>query len=427
MKPSLALFALTFASAVLADWPQWRGPGRDGHAVDSRLPAVWGAKPPRPVWKQTVGEGQSSPVVAAGRLFVLGRTRDEEGCFCVNAHNGKMLWQTTYPCTFTPTDVTSGFGPKSTPTVDGDRVYMLGAGGVFHAFAVSSGKVLWKHDLKAEFWGAAKDQWGDDAYSTCCGAASSPLVFRLPKGKSEKQGKTAVLLPVGGKKAGALTAFDRETGKVLWKSPLPDRSSYASPMIATLAGARQVVGFTGLRLVGLKPEDGSLLWEYPFEARYEQTIITPVIWKDHVLLAGERKPTVLLRVEKKGERFTAKPAWSNPDLRCYLSTPVRLKDHLFGLNPRHQVVCVDLATGKTAWKGGNCSPYATLVVAGEALLVLSRDGELHVLEANPKRFVRKARWKLPVQEPVWSHLAVAGSRLYVKDHTDVYCFDLARR
>jgi hypothetical protein len=414
LVPIILVFA-SAAAAAAADWPQWRGRDRDGVAHKAPLPAVWPAKPPRSLWKQTVGEGQSSPVVAKGKVFILGRQRDEEGCYCMDANTGKMLWQTIYPCTYKPADFSSGFGPKSTPTIDGDRVCMLGVAGMFHCFS-TSGKVLWKHDLHAEFWGVAKDEWGDDAYSTCCGAAASPLIDG-----------TRVVLPVGGKKAGAVTAFDRRTGKVVWRSALNDRSSYASPMLGTLAGVRQIVAFTGLRMVGLKREDGSLLWEHPFEAKYEQTIITPVMWKNRVIIAGDTKPTVALEVTKKDGKFHAKPAWSNSQLRCYMSTPVVVKDHLIGLNHRNQLVCVDLVSGKTTWAGGNFTTYASLVVAGESLLVLTRKGELHVLEANTKKFVRKVCWQLPVKGVVWSHLAIAGSRLYVKDHSDVFCFDLAGR
>jgi outer membrane protein assembly factor BamB len=426
MRSSSVLVLLAFAVLGRAeDWPQWRGPNRDGVAVKPRLPANWPDKPPRPLWKQTVGEGQSSPVVVGDRLFILGRTRDEEGCFCMSVKSGKMLWQTTYPCTYKPTDVTSGFGPKSTPTVDGDRVYMLGIAGMFHCFDVKTGKVLWKHDLRSEFWGAAKDEWGDDAWATCCGAAASPLVFRRRDGKDKKD-PPCVLLPVGGKKAGAMTAFDRRDGKVVWKSPLADRSSYSSPLVVTLGGVRQLVGFTGLRMVGLTTDGGELLWEYPFPAAFEQTVITPVIWKDLVIVAGERKATVALKISKAEGKWTAKPAWSNPQLRGYLSSPVVVKDHLIGLNHRNQLVSIDLATGKTAWAGGNFSTYCTLTIAGDSLLVLTYKGELHVLEADPKKLTRKVTWQLPVADPVWAHLAVAGSRLYVKDHTDVYCFDLAR-
>jgi outer membrane protein assembly factor BamB len=418
MRPAALALLLACGLASAADWPQWRGRDRDGVAHQARLPAAWPPRPPRPVWRQTVGEGQSSPVVAGNRVFVLGRTGDVEGCYCMSAATGKMLWQKEYPCTYKPADPSSGFGPKSTPTIDGDRVSMFGVAGMFHCFDVRSGKVLWKHDVRAEFWGKAKDQWGDDAYATCCGAAASPLVFEPVKGRP------CVLLPVGGKAAGAMTAFDRRDGKVVWKAPLADRSSYASPVLAAPAGVRQVVGFTGLRMVGLKPADGTLLWDYPFAAKYEQTIITPVVWKDRVIVAGERKATVALQLTKQGGKLGAKVAWSNPELRCYICSPVVFKDHLLGHNHRGQLVCIDLATGKTAWTANGFGRYATLTVAGGEILALTRDGELHVLEANAKKFVRKRQWELPVTPPVWSSLAVVGSRLYVKDARDVVCFDL---
>jgi outer membrane protein assembly factor BamB len=209
---------------------------------------------------------------------------------------------------------------------------------------------------------------------------------------------------------------------VVWKA-LEDRSSYASPLAVELAGVRQVVGFTGLRLVGLHADRGTLLWEHDFPALYEQTILTPVVWKDLVVLGGERRPAVALRITTEDGKVNAAVAWRNNDLRSYTSSPVAFKGHLVGLNARNQLVCVDLASGKTAWKGGDFSTHGTLVVAGEQLLVLTRNGELHILEANTRKLVRKARWQLSKSGPVWAHLAVAGPRLYVKDRTDVLCFE----
>jgi hypothetical protein len=410
-----ALVVLAFPLAVRGDdWPQWRGPHRDGHALGARLPKKWPARPPKPLWKQAVGEGQSSPVVAKGRLFVMGRQGGKEVCWCLDARSGKMLWKHDYECPYKPADASAGQGPKSTPTVDGDRVYMLGVAGMLHCFAFKDGAVLWKHDLHREFWGAARDQWGDDAWSTCCGAAAAPLVD-----------ETRVLLPVGGKKAGAVTTFARTSGKVVWKSPLTDRSSYGSAVLATLAGQRQVVGFTGLRMVGLTRDRGELLWEYPFPALYEQTTLTPVVWKDRVIIGGEEKPTVALEVRAEDGKFKTKVAWSNPRLRAYLTSPVAVKDHLYGLSKRGDLVCVDLESGKTAWAAPGFGNFGTIVAAQGVLLVLTKQGELRVVAANPKKFTRLARWTLALQAPVWSHLCLAGSRFYVKDRTHVLCYELA--
>jgi outer membrane protein assembly factor BamB len=411
---SAVLLFLAPAAAHADDWPQWRGRDRDGHAHGAKLPATWPEKPPKPLWTAKVGEGQSSPAVAAGRAFVMGRDgKGNEVCWCLDAATGKEAWKHSYACDYQPANPTAGQGPKSTPTVDGDRVFMLGVKGMLHCFRVKDGEVLWKHDLHKLYWGVAKDKWGDDAYCTCCGAAAAPLVH----------GKR-VLLPVGGKKAGALTAFERDTGKVAWHSPLKDRSSYASAVIAELGGVKQLVGFTGLRIGGFSLKDGALLWGEPFEAYCEQTILTPVIHKGKVIVGGEERATFALSVTKKGDKFAVKEVWKNDRLKAYLTSPVAVKDHLYGLSRRGELVCVNLEDGETAWAAGGFGTYGTLLAAGDVLLVLSGNGELHVVEANPKKFVRKARWKVSGNGPVYGHLALAGSRLYVRDKTDVICYDL---
>jgi outer membrane protein assembly factor BamB len=416
-RPFLALLlSLVLAATVLAgDWPQWRGPARDGVAPRAQLPTTWPTDPPRPLWKVAIGEGYSSPVIAEGRLFIMGRVADDqEVCYCFDANNGKQLWQSAAAVPYTPADPSAGKGPKATPLVDGERVYMLGVSGLFHCFDVRTGRVLWERDFKKEYWGVEKDKDGDDAWSTCCGAACSPLV----------DGRR-VILPVGGKKAGAFTAFDKASGEVLWTS-LPDRSSYGSPLLAELAGRRQLIGFTGLRMVGLDVADGQLLWEHAFPAKFEQTVLTPVLWKDLVIFGGEAKPTIALRIEKEGQQVNKTVAWTNKDLRAYLTSPVVFRDHLVGLSHfRKQLVCLDLEGGQTKWTEDDFGDYASLVVAGEQLLVLTGEGELHVLEANPNKFVRRAHWRVSDEGKTWSHLAVAGSRLYFKDKQHLICLDVA--
>src|SRR5581483_10627237 len=307
-----------------ADWPQWRGPSRDGIAVGARLPKVWPRRTPAPSWKIAIGEGYSSPVVAAGRLYIMSREAgDTEVCLCFAADSGKELWRHAYQAPYKPSDPRAGKGPKSTPTVDGDLVFMLGASGKFHCLDSKSGKVVWQRDFNAEFWGVEKDpnDPNDDAWSPCCGAATSPLV------DGER-----VILPVGGKKAGGVTIFNKRNGSILAKS-LEDRSSYASFVVASLAGERQFIGFTGIRMVGLRASDAALLWDFPFRVKWDQTVCTPVVWKDLVIVAGERhvkdeplRETTALRIEPLRGAFTTTVAWVNKDLRAYLCSPVAYRD-----------------------------------------------------------------------------------------------------
>jgi outer membrane protein assembly factor BamB len=415
MNPSVFAVVLALsAPPEPGEWPQWRGPHRTGEAVGARLPAKWGTNPPPPRWSSFVGEGYSSPVVKSGRVFILGRDKeDRETCLCFDADSGKPVWSHAYPAG-KPQTLQAGAGPKSTPTVDRDRVYMLGIGGMFHCLDVETGRVLWKHDFAAAFWGQKKDPNGYDAWFPPAGSAASAVV------EGER-----VIVPVGGPNGGAITAFDRRTGAVVWKG-LTDRSSYGSPVVADLAGTRQLVGFTGLRMVGLDVADGKLLWEHPFPAFVEQTMLTPVVWKDLVIVGGENKSTVALRIEKREGTFRPKVVWRAEDLKAYLTTPVVVKDHLVGLDNRlHRLVCVSLATGEMTWESKRIGEYASLVVAGDKILALNEVGELYVLSADPKNFVQVAKWKLGKGAGTWSHLALVGSRLFVKDADHLHCYDLA--
>lgn len=400
--------------AHAADWPQWRGPRRDGVAVDSRLPTAWPAAPPAPRWRASVGEGYSSPVVADGRVFILARPAEgQEAGYAFDARTGRQLWRVTWPNTFHAPDPRAGRGPNSTATVDGDRVYMLGLGGMFHCLDVKTGRVLWKHDFAAEYWGVERDESGDDRWFPPCGTAASPLAL-----------ENRVVVPVGGPKAGAFAAFDRRTGALAWKA-LEDRSSYGSPMLAGMAGVRQIVGFTGKRMVGIDPEKQALLWEYPFPAMFEQTMLTPVVWKDSVVIGGEGKPTVAYRLRKEGDHVAGEVAWQNADLRTYMITPVVLKDHLIGLSHMSRsLVCIDLATGVTAWQSPRFSDYASLVLAGDRLLALTNKGELLVAKADTGAYTPLSTWKVSEAGGTWAHPAVAGSQLFIKDQEHLACYEL---
>ncbi len=408
-------FVLAQAAVRSADWPQWRGPNRVGVAVGARLPAKWPEKLPAPKWRSFVGIGYSAPCVAGGQVFIQGREGGSEMCLSFDAETGSPLWKQSYPSSFEPPDPTAGKGPNSVPTFDRDRVYMLGLGGMFHCIEAKTGRILWKHDFAKEYWGVEKDSTGDEAWRPVCGASASALVDG-----------DQVIIPVGGKKAGAFTAFDRITGRLLWRA-LDDRSSYASPMPANLAGTRQIVGFTGRRMVGLDHASHALLWEFPFTAMFEQTIITPVLWKDRVIICGEVKPATALDITREGGKLTQKEAWKNADLSAYLVTPVIVKDHVIGFDQRaRRLVCIDLASGKTAWTSPRIGRlFVSLVVAVEQVLALSDFGELTLLAADTKEYKLLGSWKVAEPGTIWSQLAVAGNRLYIKDKEHLTCYELA--
>jgi outer membrane protein assembly factor BamB len=345
----------------------------------------------------------------------MARVGDRELCLCLDESTGETLWSHEYAQPFQthPGARSAGLGPKATPTVDGDSVFMHGIDGRFHCFDVRTGQIRWVRDFAAEFWGVEKDAEGYDRWKTLCGAAASPLI----------EGNL-VVVPVGGKKAGAITAFDKKTGKLAWKA-LDDRSTYASPIAAHVAGRRQIVGFTGRRIAGFDAADGKLLWDYPFEVDFDDTIVTPIVWKELVIACGGDKPSAALRITENQGKFERTVVWENKNLRCNMSTPIVHDDHLYGVANSGRLVCVELATGKTAWIGEGLGVYASLVRDADQLLALSQAGVLHVIDLTPMAFRSRARITVIEDGETWAHLAIAGSRLYIRDKEHLHCFDLA--
>lgn len=416
-RPFLAL-VVTLVSPILlraSDWPQWRGPARDGHAVAARLPQKWPEKAPDPAWRASVGEGYAGAAVAGGTAFALARD-DKKGvevAYAFDLASGRKLWSLDYPAPFKAPDPTAGRGPNATPAVDGDRVYFFGLSGMLTCAEVASGKVLWRHDCMKEYWDVPPSADGDNPYFPPCGASASPLV----------DGKT-VIVPIGGKAAGAVCGFDRESGKLLWKA-LPDRSSYASPVVASPGGVKQVVAFTGTRMVGLRHSDRELLWEEPFKAHYEQTIIGPVVWKDRVVIGGEQRATFALKLTRDGDKLKTERAWKSDDLKMYLTTPVVRGDHLIGFDHRTaKLVCLSLADGATAWTSpGFGTKHLSFVAAGDTLLILTLEGYFIAAKVSADGYEQLARWKVS-DKGTWAHLAVAGNRLLVKGPDELLCYEL---
>ena len=233
-----------------------------------------------------------------------------------------------------------------------------------------------------------------------------------------------VIVPIGGKKAGAITGFDRNTGKLLWKA-LDDRSSYASPLIGSPGGVKQIVAFTGTRMVGVRHSNRELLWDHPFPAKFEQTIVSPVIWKGRVIIGGEAKPTVALKLASDGEKVKKEIAWKSEDLRMYLATPVVFNDHLVGFDHRAtRLVCLKLEGGELAWTSpGLGTKNAVLLLAGDILFTLTLEGELRIAKISTEEYKELAKWKV-AEKGSYAHPALVGNTLYVKGPDKLTCYEL---
>lgn len=388
---SLLLPAQTQSPA--AAWPQWRGPARDGVASAFSVPTTWPAQLTKK-WQATVGVGHASPVVAANRVVVHARQGNREIVAAYDVETGKPLWQqgVEAPYTVNPAAVGHGPGPKSTPAIADGRVFTLGISGIFSAHDLATGKLLWRKNAPP-----APPEFG---------TATSPVVDG-----------TSVIAFLGGQNAGALTAMDVATGAVKWEWK-GDGPGYSSPIVATFAGTRQVIVQSQNRLVSVNAANGQLLWETPIKTPYEQNSVTPLVVNDLVIYAGLENPTIALRVTAaQGKGWSVTPAWRNEDVSMYMSSPAASGNTLFGLSNKNrgQFFAIDSATGKTLWTTkGREAENASIVRAGNYLLLATTNSELVVASANAARYEEVKRYSV-ADSAMWAHPAFAGRTIIVKD------------
>jgi outer membrane protein assembly factor BamB len=384
----------TFASAQ--DWPQWRGPSRTGAAVGFTPPAAWPDRP-KQIWKVQAGEGHSSPVVASGRVFLFSRTSEQEAVSARDVATGKEIWRAAYdaPYQMNSAATSHGKGPKSTPVHDRGRLYTFGISGILSAWQAQDGRLLWRRDFKKDFATTSPD----------FGTAMSPIVVG-----------DVLIVHAGGIGNGAVLGLDVASGATKW-SWKGDGPAYASPIVADIAGTRQIVTQSQRHVVGLSLADGRQLWEIPFTTEYEQNSITPVVVNDLLIYGGINKPTTAVRISLAAGKWQIAPAWQNADLPMYMSSPVESGGYLFGLTNRGrgQFFCLDPRTGKTMWTTkGREAENAALVTAAGLLMAMTTEGELVIARNSAKAFDVVKRYTL-AESPVWAHPALVGRGILVKD------------
>lgn len=382
----------TFAQAPAPSWSQWRGPARDGVASSFTVPTAWPAQLTRR-WQVPVGLGHASPVVSGNRVVVHTRQGTRELVSAYDLQSGKPLWQDGVEAPYTMNQAATGHGPgpKSTPAIADGRVFTLGISGIFSAHDLATGTLLWRKNAPP-----APPEFG---------TAASPLV----------DGSTVIAF-LGGAGAGALTALDAVTGAVKWRWT-GDGPGYASPILATLGGTRQVITQSQSKLVSVDAATGQWLWEVAIKTPYEQNSVTPLVVGDLVLYAGLENPTVALRITKTGAKWTTAAAWRNQEVAMYMSSPAVSGTAIYGLSTKNrgQFFAIDAASGKTLWlTRGREAENAAIVRAGEFLLMTTTNSELVVARANPARFEEVKRYTV-ADSAMWAHPAFTGRTIIVKD------------
>ncbi len=378
------------------DWSGWRGPNRDGAVSSFSAPKAWPDQL-KVKWKMAVGIGHSSPVVAGRTVYVLSRQGEQEVVSAIDLDSGKLLWKDSYatPYTMNPAAVAHGKGPKSTPVLQGGKLYTLGISGILSCYDTGTGKPQWRKEFSKQF----------KATSPFYGVAMSPLVDN-----------GLLIVHVGGHDAGALIALDAETGELKW-SWKGDGPGYASPIAVELNGIRQIVTQTQKFIVGVSAASGELIWQIPFETEYSQNSVTPVAYKNTLIFSGIDKGTMAVKVVKRDGKWATEQVWQNPQVSMYMNSPVINGDYLYGLSHKRkgQFFCLDARTGETLWTSeGREGENAAMLSAGETLFLLTNDAELIVAKNNAKRFEPLKKYTV-AESPTWAHPAIIGNRILIKD------------
>jgi outer membrane protein assembly factor BamB len=406
LAKSVALSLVTTICADAADWPQWRGPARTGHAAPTEKLAETLPSELTPLWKSSIGTGFSSPVIAGDKLFFVDGVGTDEVAHCVNAKTGVEIWKASFSPIYSDE---WGTGSRGTPVIDGSKAYAMSCTGELRCFDLADGKVLWAASFEKDF-------------------GVKFLGSKAREGTAARRGNNGSLLldgnllfvPVGSKAGASMVAFDKATGQVVWKNG-SDEAAYSSPIMAEFAGVKQVVALTADSLTGFRPEDGKILWTTPVVTGAKRNAMTPVVVGDNIVINTYTGGMTSYLIAKSGDNFTVTESWKNKDTKINLATPVLIGGFLYSYGPNKNYVCIDAASGKVAWtQNGFGENYASTTAIGDKLVVLTEAGEMIVLKANPGKYEEVARAQVCGKN--WNAPAWADGRLYVRDNRELAAY-----
>ena len=413
---AFGLFLAWSRSAPASDWPQWRGPYRTGAVPASEPVPTNLSSEPAIVWRIPVGEGLASPVVAGDKTVYFDNVDNLETLHAADLRDGHELWHTAIGPTFS--DSQGPTGPRCTPTIDDPRVYAQTCRGEFQCLDLKTGHLLWRTNF-SDFGAVFIGEKGNAAGGSRHGNNGAPLVDG-----------DQVFVMVGSTNGATLACFNKETGRLVWKSQ-NDQSGYAAPVMATILGKKQVVAFVADALLALDPADGALLWKLALKTSLGRHVTTPVVIDDMVVVGSFQLGLLGVKVRRDGPEFHAEQAWVNKKAAMNFSSPVAMGNYIYGLGPSKDLVCLDARDGHLVWRREGCvsssadKAHAAFMVMNRNILMLNDSGELILFEANPEAFKEVSR--LQVCGFNWCNPAYADGRLYLREiKKTLYCIDLMK-
>jgi outer membrane protein assembly factor BamB len=400
---TLAVTLVLGVAVHAADWPQWQGPGRNRMSKETGLLAEWPSEGPRVVWTaNNLGTGYGSMAVTGDRVFVQGTRDNSSVVIALNRADGKEVWSRAIGPADNRQRIDQGAGPRGTPTVDGDRLYVLTENGDL-AGVKTDGAPVWQLNILKEF-GGSQLPWM---------ISESPLV----------DGPHLVVTP-GGPGAGVVK-LDKMTGKTVWTSKdLSDSAAYSSVVAADVQGVRTYMTFTANAGVGIRASDGKLMFRYPTAANNVANISTPVYADNQVFFAsGYGAGGGLLKLTAQNGEVVATEAYATREMKNHHCGMVLVDGYLYGYNEAI-LTCLEFATGKMMWRDRSVGK-GSVTYAGGRLYIQSENNVVGLVEATPSGYREKGRFQIPEKARMsWAHPAISDGRLYVRNQDTLLVYDI---
>ncbi|MEW6158326.1 MAG: PQQ-binding-like beta-propeller repeat protein [Verrucomicrobiota bacterium] len=414
MSDTLKYFALYLIAGLVpmmgADWPQWRGPLRNGVSQEKGLLQSWPAEGPKLLWQVAhIGSGYSTPAVVGEHIYLAGNEgMENESVLALRVADGTRLWSTRLGKVGPNVPSMNYPGSRSTPTVVGELLYVLGSDGDLACVELSGGKIRWQKNLRSDFDGKP----GNWAYS------ESPLV----------DGEIVVCTP-GGTNA-TVVALNRKSGEVVWKCAVPggDEAAYASAIVVEAAGVKQYVQFLQKGLIGIEASSGKFLWRYGRTAQGSPANIpTPLAEGDLIYNAAGRSGGALIKLKRTNGGFEPEQIFFTSKMPTAIGGAVKVGNHLYGTTGQ-ALVCGDFLTGELRWESRSVAP-ASILFADGRLYLHGENGEMALVEATPEGYHERGRFAPPGQpdrgrSKAWAYPVVANGRLYIRDMNQLWCYDI---
>ncbi|MFQ5630375.1 MAG: PQQ-binding-like beta-propeller repeat protein [bacterium] len=389
------------ANAKSDDWPQWRGPNRNGISAEKGILKNWPANGPKVLWRIASGDGYSGMSVANGKLYTAWGDGNWSYLYCFDAATGKQLWQHKLG---TNPYIDRGRGPRSTPQVDHNLVFAADGYGKLHAVNATTGELVWRHDLAREY-GCRIPTWG---YS------SSPMVFG-----------NMLIIQVGGQRDHAFIAFEKKSGDMIWHSQT-DEPAYSSPIVATIHGTRQIIFFSANGLHAVSPQNGILFWKYRWTTSYDANVANPIfIAPDKIYISSSYGTgAAVVQINERAGRFTAETVWKSRVMKNHFNSAVLIDGYIYGFDDG-TLKCIEAESGREMWKTRGFQK-GQLIFADGCFIVLGERGQLALIEATPNSYREKTNAQM-LRGKCWTMPTLANGKLYIRNQREMLCLDFQEK